>query len=189
MNFEVLENFNWYNEPENVRFEDDAMLVFSKSGVDFWQSIQSGIKKDDAHFFYCRKNEDFSLTLKWSFTEIDNFSQCGIMLRIDERNWFKAYVTDEDNDESYTLASVLTVGGHSNWFGIRIDEKINNIWFRLTRSQDNYVLYYSLDGIRFMKKGMFYLKSYEDVKVGAFIASPNKNDFFAQLSDIQFDVC
>ena len=66
MNFEVLENFDWYNEPSNVRFEENEMLVFAKQEVDFWQSIHRGLKKDDAHFFYSRKNGDFSLILKRS---------------------------------------------------------------------------------------------------------------------------
>ena len=47
---------------------------------------------------------------------------------------------------------------------------------------------YSLDGIKFVKQRMFYLKSYEEVKAGAYIASPNQGDFCAELSHLKLDV-
>ena len=55
MNFEILEEFDWYNDPENVRFDIEGMKVFAKSNTDFWQCLQRGRKKDDGHFFFCRK--------------------------------------------------------------------------------------------------------------------------------------
>ena len=36
MHFEALENFEWYNDPENVRFESDAMIIYDRKGADFW---------------------------------------------------------------------------------------------------------------------------------------------------------
>ena len=63
MNFEVLEKFEWYNDPENVRFDIDAMTVYAKSDTDFWQSVHRGYKKDNGHFFFCRHN-NISLDFK-----------------------------------------------------------------------------------------------------------------------------
>lgn len=184
MHFELLENFEWYNEPENVRFEGEGMVIYAKEGGDFWQSVHRGFKKDDGHFFFCRQEGDFFLTLKWRFDKLDKFSQCGIMLRIDERNWFKASIMNE-NAGYDVLASSLTVGGHSDWSGFSLGQDVNEIWFRLNRVQDDYILSYSLDGIKFIKVRMFYLKSYEEVKAGAYIASPNKADFYAELSGLK----
>lgn len=184
MHFEALENFEWYNEPENVRFENDAMIIFAKEGTDFWQSVHRGFKKDDGHFFFCRQNKDFFLTLKWRFEALDKFCQCGLMLRIDERNWFKASLMNETTGNN-VLASSLTTSGHSDWAGFSLNQEVNELWFRLNRVEDDYILSYSLDGIKFVKLRMFYLKSYEDVKVGAYIASPNKMDFSAELSGLK----
>lgn len=187
MHFEQLENFEWYNDPENVRFEDDAMIIFARNETDFWQSIHRGFKKDDGHFFFCRQEGDFFLTLKWSFDKIEKFSQCGVMLRIDERNWFKASLMNEAEGND-VLATSLTIGGHSDWSGFSLNQKINEIWFRLNRVGDDYILSYSLDGAKFIKIKMFYLKSYEDVKVGAYIASPNEGNFSARLSNLKLGV-
>lgn len=187
MHFELLENFEWYNDPENVRFENDAMVIYARNDTDFWQSIHRGFKKDDGHFFFCRQNGDFFLTLKWTFECMEKFSQCGIMLRIDERNWFKASLMNEQAGNNVFVTS-LTVGGHSDWSGFNFNRSVNELWFRLNRVGDDYIFSYSLDGVKFIKQRMFYLKSYEEVKAGAYIASPNQNDFCAELSNLKLGV-
>lgn len=188
MNFELLEKFEWYNDPDNVRFESDGrMVIYTKKGGDFWQCIHRGFKKDDGHFFFCRESGDFVLTLKWCFDEIGKYSQCGIMLRIDERNWFKASVMEE-NAEYRMLVSSLTVGGHSDWSGFGGGNGNDEIWFRIKRVSDDYVVFYSLNGVDFIKFRTFYLQSYEDVKVGAYIASPNEKGFFAELANMTVDI-
>lgn len=186
MNFEALGNFEWYNDPENVRFEADGMVIYARSNTDFWQSIHRGFKKDDAHFFFCRKDGDFCLTLKWNFEMKNPSSQCGIMLRIDERNWFKASVMQKHSQHNILMSS-LTNQGHSDWAGSDLQEDVKEIWFRLERVEDDYTLYYSLDNINFVKVRTFFMQSYEDVKVGAYIAHPDDGVFFAELSDLNLN--
>lgn len=186
MNFEVLANFDWYNEPDNVRFENNEMVVYAKYGTDFWQSIHRDFKKDNGHFFFCRRDNDFSLTLKWNFDSLKAFSQCGIMLRIDERNWFKASLMNKQDNEN-CLASVLTIAGHSDWCGFELGQEVSELWFRLNRIENDYVLFYSLNGIDFIRFRSFYLKNYEDVKAGAYIANPNEENFYATLAEL--DIC
>lgn len=185
MNFEALANFDWYNEPENVRFEDDNMVIYAKEETDFWQSVHHGFKKDNGHFFFSRQEGNFIFTLRWHFGILDKFAQCGIMLRIDERNWLKASLMNERAEDN-VLAVSLTVGGHSDWSGCQLDSVVHDLWFKLQRIDDDYILFYSLDGINFEKIKMFYLKSYEDVKVGAYIASPSKESAVATLCSAEF---
>ena len=184
MHFEALENFEWLNDPENVRFENDAMIIYAKGGTDFWQSIHRGFHKDSGHFFYIRQADDFILTLKWRFAELKKFSQCGLMLRVDERNWLKTSIMNEMPEDNM-LASSLTIAGHSDWAGLRIADNIHEIWFRLQRVGDDYILFYSLDGQIYEKIRTAYLKGLEEVKVGAYIASPNEADFSAELQYIK----
>ena len=186
MNFEVLENFEWYNEPENVRFDGNAMTVYAKYGTDFWQSIHRGYKKDSGHFFYGRKNGDFALTLNWRVDELPEFSQCGVMLRIDERNWFKASIERETSD-SFVVTSSLTQQGHSDLCIAKVEKFGSDIWFRIVRVGDEYEVFYSLDNVNFIKFRMFYMSAFEDVKIGAHISSLEHEDFSAQLIDIYID--
>jgi regulation of enolase protein 1 (concanavalin A-like superfamily) len=83
------------------------------------------------------------------------------------------------------LASSLTIAGHSDWAGLRIADNIHEIWFRLQRVGDDYILFYSLDGQIYEKIRTAYLKGLEEVKVGAYIASPNEADFSAELQYIK----
>ena len=186
MNFEVLEKFEWYNDPENVRFDIDAMTVYAKSDTDFWQSVHRGYKKDNGHFFFCRQNGDFQLTLKWKIEDLKELAQCGVMVRIDERNWFKASIEKETSDDFSVISSFTTLG-HSDLAKSIINGYNNEIWFRIVRVGDEFEVFFSVDGIAFVKFRMFYIKAFEDVKVGAYISSIQEDDFFAMLSDINIE--
>lgn len=189
MNFEVLENFEWYNEPENVRFEENAMLIYAKTGTDFLQKKYKGIKKDNGHLFFCRKEGDFDFILKWKFSDIKETAQCGVMVRVDERNWFKSAI-EKTKSGSLNLFSSLTLLGHSDWTATYFDSDVDEIWFRVIRKNDEYEVFYSIDGRAFFKYKEFYLEKIEDVKVGAYISSTEGEDIVAELSDIKVrDLC
>lgn len=183
MNFEVLGEFDWYNEPENVRFDVDGMKVFAKPNTDFWQSLQRGFKKDDGHFFFCRKDKDFELVLKWKIENKQDLSQCGVMVRVDERNWCKAGVELEIKNE-LVLFSCLTTQGHSDWSKSFYLGNVEEVWFKIVRIEDEFEFFCSVDGVKFVKFKMVYLKNFEDVKVGAYISSVKGEEFFAELSDL-----
>ena len=187
MNFEALEKFEWFNDPENVRFESNAMVIYAKPGTDFWQSVHRGLSKDNAHFFFSRQNDDFILTLNWKFEKKEQFCQCGLMVRIDEKNWFKVSLMSEVSGQE-VLVSSLTVNGHSDWCGFGINENVSDVWFRLQRVDNDYTLFYSFDGIVYTRLRMFYLQNIEDVKVGAYIANPSRNDFSAELNSIKLGI-
>jgi hypothetical protein len=46
---------------------------------------------------------------------------------------------------------------------------------------------YSLDGGKYVPLRTFYLKSYEDIKAGAYIANPSDTDFCAMLSGVDLN--
>jgi regulation of enolase protein 1 (concanavalin A-like superfamily) len=184
MDFELLQDFDWYHEPENVRFDADSMVVYAKAGTDYWQSLQHGFKKDDGHFFFCRQAKDFTITLSWQPENPDKFSQCGLMLRSDERNWFKAALMQEV-DNRPVLMSSLTISGHSEWSGFPLYNDGGAVWFRLVRKGDDYTFFYSLDGEHFIKARQFYLESFDEVKTGAYVAAPQQKNFSAKLTSVK----
>lgn len=55
MFLEQLRDFEWYNEPADVSFDERGMQVLSLPGTDFWQSLHHRVSKDDGHFFFTRK--------------------------------------------------------------------------------------------------------------------------------------
>ena len=97
MNFEVLENFEWYNEPENVRFEENSMVIYAKSGTDFMQKIHKGIRKDR----YSKMNFQYQY-LKGETYE----AHCDCT---DEENSFGLSVWTKENAKEYCKDLVVRV--------------------------------------------------------------------------------
>lgn len=185
MKLESLMDFEWYNEPKNVIFLDKEMKIVAEPQTDFWQSIHHGIKKDNGHFFFLRKEGDFDLTAKWSFEEILNFNQCGLMIRVDERNWFKVSLmtADQNNPE---IGTCLTLGGHSDWAGTKLNALPQSIFYKLKKKGDDFVCSYSLDKKSYIRLRQFYLKGIEpEIKVGVYICAPQQNSFEAILDEIE----
>ena len=182
----ALQDFEWYNEPENVVFRDKLMLVTAAAGSDFWQSRHHGVSKDNGHFFYCRKDGNFTLVAKWSYTQKIPYAQCGVMLRVDENNWIKATVMYDAPDKPM-LGTGVTQNGYSDWAAQPITPDFDDIWFKVKRLNGDYLLYYSLDGEKFKSIRMTHLlNDMPEVKVGAYICSPQSADFEAVLSQIEF---
>ena len=186
MILENLKDFEWYNEPENVIFTDKKMKLSANEQTDFWQSLHHNFKKDNGHFFYLKKNENFSCVVHWHAENTTNFSQCGIMIRIDERNWFKASAMYQD-ENSPELGSCLTIKGHSDWAGVLLKEEPVDIWYKIVRKKNDFICYYSLNGKDFVRLRQFYMDLQEEnVKIGAYLCSPQDMNFEAILEDIEF---
>lgn len=184
MKLENLIDFEWLNEPDNVIFQDKEMKIVSVPQTDFWQSLHHKIKKDNAHFFHKTLSGNFTLIIKWRFENGGNFNQCGIMARIDERNWFKASVMAK-SENTPEIGTCLTVSGYSDWAGATLEQMPHEIFYKLERRGDDFVCFYSLDGQKYIRLRQFYLRGIEpDIKVGAYIASPQSEPFEAVLDDI-----
>ena len=186
MLLEALQNFEWYNEPENVVFQEKNLCVSARPETDFWQSKQHGIGRDNGHFFFTRRKGDFVFAIKWTLKEISPFHQCGIMLRIDENNWIKATIL-YDNPKRPMVGTSVTQSGYSDWAAQDISPDTSEIWFKLKRIKEDYLIYYSLDGKNYTQMRITHmLNDLSEIKVGAFICNPTKQPFEATLSQLEF---
>ena len=186
MIFENLKNFEWYNEPANVTFGSHELEITAAEGTDFWQSKHHNFFKDDGHFFFIRQSTDFNCVVKWRFENAVHFNQCGLMLRADEHNWFKISVmsADEHNPE---IGSCVTKDGISDWAGAPLPENCNELWYKSVRHGDDYVVFYSVDGVNFIRVRQFALNLIDsDIKIGAYICAPRDFGFKAVLDEIDF---
>ena len=181
MLLETLKDFDWYNEPQQVRFEENGMRVMAKYRTDFWCCARYDFHKNDGHFFFNQVQGDFCCDLNWSFNQPASYDQCGIMVRRDADNWFKASVLYEDENEPL-LATVLTNDGYSDLATVSLPVGINHIWYRLKKRKGCYVASYSLDGNSYVQMRKFYLiHDADELDVGAYICSPQRDDFEATL--------
>ncbi len=185
MLLESLKQFDWMNEPANVRFDEKGMNVLAKYRTDFWCCARYNFRKDDGHFFFCYVLGDFCCDLNWEFTSAGLFDQCGIMLRTDVNNWFKCSIMYEQ-ENAPMLATSLTIDGYSDLATIPLPTGVKRVWYRLKKHKGCYIASYSLDGQNYIQLRKFYLiHDVDDVKVGAYICSPQKEDFTAILHEIK----
>ena len=177
MLLDYLRYFSWYNEPQNVRFIEEGMEIETLPQTEFWQH---GIfqQQDNGHFFYTKQNENFKLKVCWQADDFSNFAQCGIMLRKDEKNWFKAAVAKLPNGKK-VLCSSLTINGYSDWVEQGLTSNNQDFVFDLQfRNNDCIVHFNTNTPVR-----MFHFKG-EEIKAGAYICSPSKQYFQAKLTDM-----
>ena len=187
MKLENLNDFEWFNEPENVILSERQMTIQVAKQTDFWQSIHHGLKKDNGSFFFKRVKNNSTLVIKWHFENAINFNQCGIMVRADERNWFKSSLMTA-NENNIEIGTCLTISGHSDWAGSKIKRMPHELYYKLERKGDDFICFYSFDGQKYTRLRQFYLKSLEDeLKVGAYIAAPQAEPFKAVLEEITFN--
>lgn len=184
MLLETLKEFDWFNEPQQVRFDENGMRVTAKYRTDFWCCARYDFRKDDGHFFFSYVLGDFCCDINWSFDKTETFDQCGIMVRSDVNNWFKASIMYE-NDNLPMLATSLTNDGFSDLATVPLSRDVKRVWYRLKKRKGCYIASYSLDGEEYIQLRKFYLAhDMDDIKVGAYICSPQRDDFEAVLHAI-----
>lgn len=184
MFLDSLKNFQWYNEPANVCFVEDGMLVETEPNTDFWQNVSHNIHKDNGHFFYISKISDFSMTVKWRFDKAVASDQCGLMVRVDVNNWAKISLLSPDINK-YQIGCVVTNSGNSDWSSMPIDVVPSVLWFKIIRRAKDFILFVSLDGKSYNMIRMFSFFHADDViKVGAYACSPQNHNFKCVLEDI-----
>ena len=186
MLLDALRDFEWLNEPLDVNFDEMGMRVLTHDKTDFWQSAHHKFGKDNGHFFYTRHSGNFTFLVTWKFVSDGQFDQCGVMLRIDEKNWFKASIM-YDNPGQPMLGSSVTNCGYSDWAAMDIPAGVEEVSFKVKRLNGDYVIYYSLDGEVFKQIRVLHLINEQpEVKIGAYICSPRRAGFEATLTQIEF---
>lgn len=184
MLLENIREFNWLNEPQNVGFIEEGILITTKPQTDFWQSVDYNFFKDNGHFFATSKEQDFSAVTKWHFSSIKDSAQCGIMARSDAQNWLKAGILSP-NPTKPQLGVVVSNQGSSDWSVIDLPTSVKDIWLKIRRRGNDFIVCYSLDGQTFNQIRMLHLpKILRVIDIGAYACSPKDESFECILEDI-----
>ena len=161
------------------------MSIVSRCGTDFWSSAHHRFHKDNGHFFFCEREVDFRLDLRWACDAPAAFSQCGIMVRDNNLNWAKAGILSPGVSEPQ-LGSIVTVNGYSDWASLPLSQYHHRISYRLIRKKSDFIIYYSPDDQIFRQLRQFHLPTASgNIKAGAYICSPRVENFHAVLEYLE----
>lgn len=128
----------------------------------------------------------FSFTVKTEFDSQNRFDQCGIVMYLNSENWLKASI-EYENKEFQHLGSVVTSNGYSDWATTELSANIKEMWYRLSRRQDDFRIESSEDGIQFKQMRICHIHNIEDpISFGIYACSPEESSFTAKFSQFEY---
>ena len=181
----------WTREPAAFTVAPDRIEITTAPGTDLWQRTYYHFRNDNAPVLQMETEEPFfSFTVKADYSGARRrFDQCGLVLYLDSENWIKASV-ERENDEFSHLGTVVTNHGYSDWATQEIPAEATEIWFRLSRRQDDYRVECSRDGVRFAQMRVCHLwEGAGKIRFGVYACSPEDSSFTAVLTDLHLGPC
>ena len=111
------------------------------------------------------------------------------MLYLDSENWLKASVEFENNEYQH-LGSVVTNHGYSDWATTEIPAAVKEMWYRLSRREDDYRLECSEDGKRWKQMRICHMpEGAGTIRFGIYACSPEDSSFTAVFSELAITEC
>jgi hypothetical protein len=172
----IPDNFFWFNEPQKYFF-DQGLNMVTKPKTDFWQNTHYGFRRDDGHCLLTNMRGDFSIKTQTVFNPISKYDQCGLMARIDKKNWIKCSVEYESSQIS-RLGSVVTSMGFSDWATQDISSDLNVMFYRINKRGKDFLIEHSRDGNQWHQMRITHLHEVKDsIDIGVYTCSPIGNEF------------
>lgn len=181
----------WTREPAECALEDGVIRIRTAPHTDLWQRTYYHFRNDNAPLLQMETEERyFSFTVKTSFHQASHrFDQCGIVMYLDSENWLKASCEYEDGNIQH-LGSVVTNGGYSDWATQEIPADVREIWYRLSRREDDFRIEFSADGIRYSQMRICHMKKAGGrISFGIYACSPEESSFEAFFSEMRLGEC
>ena len=181
---------NWTNEPKSYSINAEKIEIITEPKTDLWQRTYYKFRNDNAPVLQMQTAEkEFSFTVKADFNSNNNFDQAGIALYLNSENWIKASVEYYDEQNSY-LGAVVTNNGYSDWSTTQISSKINSMWFRLSRRDNDFCVETSTNGKDFAYIRIAHMFSVDEtVNFGLYACSPEDGTFKAVFTNFELTEC
>ena len=108
---------------------------------------------------------------------------------LDSENWLKASI-EYENEEFQHLGSVVTNSGYSDWATTEIDANIKQMWYRLSRREDDFCLECSEDGVKYKQMRICHMaKANDEIQFGVYACSPEDSSFKATFTNFEVTDC
>ncbi len=111
------------------------------------------------------------------FMPQSQYDQCGLMIRTDPENWIKVS-TEFENERISRLGSVVTNLGFSDWATQDITSTVEEMWYRVWRTGQDFFIESSHDGIDWVQMRLAHLhQTGRNVEAGPYVCSPKRPGF------------
>ncbi|MBP2100486.1 DUF1349 domain-containing protein [Enterococcus rivorum] len=186
----IFEKLKWLNKKPGCNVLEDKIIIKTIPDTDFWRGTYYGLTYDNAPLVYFEEEKKtWTLLCKVAFSSKIYFDQCGVAIYQDSDNWMKSGIEFQANGFQQ-LFSVVTNRGFSDWAMVNYDKSTQEMYYRLSRRNEDFLLEYSENGQNFEMMRMFHLdNANEAVKAGFFASSPGNSTFEATFTSIQLIEC
>ena len=189
MNQSDLKNYKWINKPASYELANNTLVIETEPGTDLWQRTHYGFQNDNAPGFLIEPSGDFTFQVKTQFNSGFMYDQCGILLYHNSDNWVKVSV-EYENEAFARLGSVVTNLGYSDWATTDIPASVKEMWYRLSRRWQDFLVESSPDGINYKQMRIFHIHVPLDiVRIGVYACSPLQSSFKATFSEFKMGPC
>lgn len=186
-----ISSMKWINRPKEAAVSSDRIEIVTEPRTDLWQRTYYHFRNDNAPMLQLETHRQFfTFSVHADFTgSAHRFDQCGIIRYLDAENWIKASV-EYENDQYQNLGSVVTNLGYSDWAATPISPDIRQMWYRLSRREDDYCIENSEDGITYHAMRICHLaRGTHAVRFGVYACSPEDSSFQAVFTDLELTDC
>lgn len=186
-----LTALEWTREPQGFEIKGDTLEIVTAPGTDLWQRTYYHFRNDNAPVLQMSTREKFfSFVVKTDFEESHHrFDQCGVVMYLDSENWLKGSIEFE-NEEFQHLGSVATNHGYSDWATTAIPADVKQMWYRLSRRDDDFCIECSSDGASWSQMRVCHMyEAQDEIRFGIYACSPEKSSFKAVFTDLAITEC
>lgn len=200
----VFHAAQWLYPPKQYEISGNSVTIVTDPKTDFWQRSYYGFRNDNAPALLVESAENFTFTVKVSFSYREKYDQCGVIIYLDSENWFKASI--EYESEAFSrLGSVVTNCGYSDWATTDIATPKES-WYRLSRRGPDFLIESSSDGKEFRQMRIFHMHQLGEttpemgmlnppaqpeqaIRFGLYACSPLESSFTALFEDVSLEKC
>ncbi|MCQ2505127.1 MAG: DUF1349 domain-containing protein [Saccharofermentans sp.] len=179
----------WTPEELSCSISAERIEITTKPGTDLWQKTFGSASADNAPVLQMSSDEQyFKFETKVTFDTRELYDQCGIVMHMNENTWLKASV-ERENDEFAHFGSVATNHGYSDWACTELAASVKEVWYRMTRRKDDFLLEYSMDGKHYAVLRMCHMWDCDkEVSFGFYACSPRESSFTAVFTEMNYEV-
>ncbi|MDO4955647.1 MAG: DUF1349 domain-containing protein [Bacteroidales bacterium] len=186
-----LAEFEWTRQPESSVIKGDTIEIVTKAKTDLWQRTYYHFRNDNAPVLQISTREKFfSFVVKTNFKESHHrFDQCGVVMYLDSDNWLKGSI-EYENEQFQHLGSVATNNGYSDWATTAIPADVKEMWYRLSRRDDDFCIECSANGNDWSQMRVCHMyEAKDEIRFGIYACSPEESSFKAVFTNMQLTEC
>lgn len=186
-----MTRFKWTREPKRHSIADGKLEIVTEPHTDLWQNTYYHFCNDNAPLLQAETDERyFSFSVKTDLSGSKHrFDQCGIVMYLDSKNWLKASA-EYENARFRHLGSVVTNGGYSDWATTEIGAEVTEIWYRLSRREQDFLIECSFDGVHYHQMRICHMEKADGrISFGIYACSPEESSFTAKFSELNYTEC